>query len=76
MAACDRALRETMEILEPSAVVGVGTFTEQRARVALVGMDVKIGRVLHPSPASPAANGGWGELAESQLAAMGIVVPA
>jgi len=71
-AACDRALRATVERLAPSRVVGIGRFAEDRARAALEGIDVEIGRVLHPSPASPAANRGWAETVERQLAEMGI----
>ena len=67
---CDVALRATVELLEPRIVVGVGAFAEARARQALPGMDV--GRILHPSPASPAANRGWAEAVNGQLAEMGI----
>ena len=49
----DRALRRTIEILRPRLVVGVGQFAESRARNAIAGMDVAIGRIPHPSPASP-----------------------
>lgn len=73
-AACDRALRRTVERLEPRRVVGIGAFAEARARAALDGLEVTIGRVLHPSPASPAANRGWGEQVERQLAALGISI--
>jgi len=73
-AACDRALRATVERLAPSRVVGIGRFAEDRARAALEGLDVEIGRILHPSPASPAANRGWAETVERQLAAMGVEV--
>ena len=38
----------------------------------LAGTDIRIGRVLHPSPASPAANRGWAEAATRQLAALGV----
>jgi single-strand selective monofunctional uracil DNA glycosylase len=31
-----------------------------------------IGRILHPSPASPAANRGWAEAATRQLADLGV----
>ena len=34
--------------------------------------DIRIGRVLHPSPASPAANRGWAAAAEKQLLALGV----
>ncbi|MBD3853259.1 MAG: single-stranded DNA-binding protein, partial [Acidobacteria bacterium] len=53
--ACDRALRKTVEHLRSDLVVGVGTFAEGRARSALGEAGVRIGRILHPSPASPAA---------------------
>ena len=69
---CDRALRRSVEVLGPRLVVGVGTFAEQRARLALEGLDVRIGRILHPSPASPAANRGWAEQAGRELAALGV----
>jgi single-strand selective monofunctional uracil DNA glycosylase len=73
--ACDGALRRMVEVMQPSRVVGVGAFARQRAAAALAGLDVPIGRILHPSPASPAANGGWAGLAEAELAEQGIHVP-
>jgi single-strand selective monofunctional uracil DNA glycosylase len=33
---------------------------------------VRFGRVLHPSPASPAANRGWAGAATRQLEALGV----
>lgn len=69
---CDRALRAQVEILQPRLVIGVGTFAEARARAALAGMDVPIGRMLHPSPASPLANRGWQPAIEAELAALGV----
>jgi single-strand selective monofunctional uracil DNA glycosylase len=71
-AACDRHLRALVAALEPQWVIGVGAFAEERARLALVGSDVRIGKVLHPSPASPAANRGWAEAATRQLEALGV----
>lgn len=70
--ACDQALRRSIESLAPRWVVGVGKFAETRARIALAGLDLEIGQILHPSPASPAANRGWAEQAEKQLAELGI----
>jgi len=70
-AACDAHLRALVAALEPDWVIGVGGFAEARAKAALDG-DVRIGRVLHPSPASPAANRGWAEAAEKQLRALGV----
>jgi single-strand selective monofunctional uracil DNA glycosylase len=71
-AACDRALQQTVDLLEPTMVVGVGAFAEACARRVLADRDVAIGRVLHPSPASPVANRGWAERAEKDLRALGI----
>jgi single-strand selective monofunctional uracil DNA glycosylase len=70
--ACDRALRRFVEELAPRLVVGVGAYAEGRARAALSGLDVRIGRILHPSPASPLANRGWGEKATEQLRELGV----
>ncbi len=74
-AACDRALSRTVEHLRPRLVVGVGAFAEGRATTALEGSGVAIGRILHPSPASPAANRGWAELATLQLRELGVELP-
>ena len=65
--ACDQHLRRLVELLEPEWLIGVGVLAEQQAKRALDGMDVQIGRVLHPSPASPVANRGWAEAAEKQI---------
>lgn len=71
-AACDEALRRIVKALEPEFVIGVGAFAEQRARAALEGKSVKIGGVLHPSPASPKANQNWARIVEEQLHAHGV----
>jgi single-strand selective monofunctional uracil DNA glycosylase len=77
-AACDEALREVITILRPRFVIGVGGFAEGRAREALSGVDVgvgmKLGCILHPSPASPAANRDWAGSIERQLTAMGVAL--
>jgi len=49
----------------------VGAFAEASARRAL-GDRVPIGKILHPSPASPLANSGWAAAAEKQLGDMGV----
>jgi single-strand selective monofunctional uracil DNA glycosylase len=72
MAICDRALRETVIALEAKMVIGIGNFAMDRAREALDGLDLTIGRILHPSPASPAANNGWVEKVMEQLDELGI----
>ena len=72
LAACDAHLRTLMETLEAEWLIGVGAWAEQRGRAALKGLDVKFGRVLHPSPASPAANRGWAPAATKQLIEQGV----
>jgi single-strand selective monofunctional uracil DNA glycosylase len=59
-------------LLAPRFVIGVGGFAAERARSALSDYDGTIACVLHPSPASPAANRGWASLAEGQLSELGI----
>lgn len=75
-AACDEALRRLVAWCQPERVIGVGAFAMKRAEAALAGTDLPIGTILHPSPASPAANRGWAEQAERQLLAMGLKLPA
>ena len=72
--ACLRHLGEVIALLKPSFLVGVGGFAEERLRRAAEATSTKaeIGKVLHPSPASPAANRGWAEAATKQLVAQGI----
>jgi single-strand selective monofunctional uracil DNA glycosylase len=72
LAICDRALRRTAEVLRPRVVIGVGRFAEKRARAALEGMDLRVGHIPHPSPASPLANSGWEREAEAALRLLGI----
>lgn len=69
---CDRALAETVEALGVSWVIGVGKFAEDRARAALDGQEVTIARILHPSPANPAANKGWSDSVNQALEKLGI----
>ncbi|MGJ8641538.1 MAG: uracil-DNA glycosylase family protein [Opitutaceae bacterium] len=71
-AVCDAHLRTLVDILKPEWIIGVGAFAEARAKLALKDYDLKFGRILHPSPASPAANRGWSEQATKQLEALGI----
>lgn len=73
-AACLDHLVRALEILEPQYLIGVGGYAEERlkAAAARIGSAAVLGRVLHPSPASPAANRGWAEAAEKQLRAQGV----
>ncbi|MDF1536527.1 MAG: single-stranded DNA-binding protein [bacterium] len=72
---CDGATKRTIELLKPEFVIGIGKFAYDRCTAALDGMDVKVGRVTHPSPANPAANRGWEAIIEKELQEMGIQLP-
>lgn len=73
--ACLEHLAEVIDWMRPEFLIGVGGFAEDRLRQAaakVAGGPFVIGRVLHPSPASPAANRGWAEAATRQLVALGV----
>ena len=72
---CDNHLRVTIEALEPEWLVGIGKFTEQRLRVlreTAGWKDMKVAGILHPSPASPAANRDWAAVTADRLISLGI----
>jgi single-strand selective monofunctional uracil DNA glycosylase len=71
-AACDRHLQALVRVLEPEWVIGIGKFACERGQAALAGTAVKVGTILHPSPASPLANRGWADQADAQLRALGL----
>ena len=72
-AACDAHLAEVVRATGAEWVIGVGGFAEVRARKALADIaGINFGRILHPSPASPAANRGWAEQATRQMQALGL----
>jgi len=73
-AACDAWLRQVIDLYEPKWVVGVGAFARRKLD-HLLGSDPTAPRratLLHPSPASPAANRGWDAAALAQLRELGI----
>jgi single-strand selective monofunctional uracil DNA glycosylase len=72
---CDEALRRLVTWCTPGRVIGVGGFAAGRARAALGADGPPIMSILHPSPASPAANRGWVAQVERQLLAQGIELP-
>jgi single-strand selective monofunctional uracil DNA glycosylase len=73
-AACDEALGSVIEAIEPAHVVGFGAFAAERARRVLADVEARgqrvppVMQVLHPSPASPAANRGWAAQVDRALA--------
>jgi single-strand selective monofunctional uracil DNA glycosylase len=80
---CDRYLAYVLAVLQPRFAVGVGNFAGERLRDVLAryggsgrifaGLKrITVARVLHPSPASPAANTGWEEKAARALCDQGV----
>jgi len=76
-------LATALTALAPAWAIGVGGFAERRIRAVLAAGLVtgatagamRVGQILHPSPASPAANRAWVEKMEGQLAALGVPLP-
>lgn len=60
---CDAALEALIEYMQPRLLVGIGRYAEHRLR-AVVGSEVAVQYLLHPSPASPQANKNWGAHAD------------
>jgi single-strand selective monofunctional uracil DNA glycosylase len=72
LAICNRHLEKIVQALQPDWLIGVGAFARKRCET-LEGLEsVRIGQILHPSPASPAANKGWAGTAEKQLTELGV----
>ncbi len=71
-ALCDEHLKRVIKTLQPEWIIGVGGFAQKRAELVCGNSTVKIGQILHPSPASPAANRGWATAATKQLVALGV----
>lgn len=71
---CDEHLRKVLAAASWKHLVGVGAFAEtclKRVADSISG-DAQVSRILHPSPASPAANRDWAGSATTQLQAAGI----
>ena len=71
-AACDAHLREVVAALQPEWLIGVGDFAFKRAAEVFRKAPPKTARILHPSPASPAANANWAALATDELQKLGV----
>lgn len=73
-AACDAHLLAVARATRAEVLVGVGAFATKCAKRVLADHDIRIVQVLHPSPASPAANRGWAKQATDQLVAADVWV--
>lgn len=72
LAVCDGHLRAVLAALEPEWLIAVGNFAWRRAAEVLPHGKPKLGRILHPSPASPTANRNWAEAVTRQLKSLGV----
>ena len=78
--ACDRHLATALAVLQPEWAIGIGGFAERCLRGVLEGdrvdaalaRRVQVAQILHPSPASPAANRGWPQAVDSTLSQLGV----
>jgi len=72
-AVCDEHLLRVLEILEPEWLIGIGAFARERGELVVASTTIRVGQILHPSPASPKANRhDWGETATQELIALGV----
>jgi single-strand selective monofunctional uracil DNA glycosylase len=72
-AACDEHLCRVLEILQPEWLIGIGAFARERGLAATGNSGIRVGQILHPSPASPKANRhDWGQTATAELVAQGV----
>jgi single-strand selective monofunctional uracil DNA glycosylase len=77
--ACDRHLARALQALSPEWAIGIGGFAERRLRTVLesdlvdgdFARGVRVAQILHPSPASPAANRGWSAAVDARLTELG-----
>ncbi len=70
---CDEHLARVLEILQPEWLVGIGAFARKCAERAAADTEIRVGQILHPSPASPKANRqDWAKTATEELVALGV----
>jgi len=69
---CNEHLGAAIETLAPEWVIGIGNFAFKRAEHVCGTRSVKLGCILHPSPASPAANRDWSAVVRRQLQELGV----
>jgi single-strand selective monofunctional uracil DNA glycosylase len=70
--ACNEHLSAAIEALQPEWVIGIGNFARKRAEQLFANQSLKLGCILHPSPASPAANRDWAKVVQRQLRDLGV----
>lgn len=73
--ACQAHLQTIITELQPEFLIGVGAYAEGKLKAAAnaIGYEATLGRILHPSPASPAANRDFAGTAWQQLREQGLL---
>jgi single-strand selective monofunctional uracil DNA glycosylase len=71
-AICDDHLAKLLDAVQPKFAVGVGAYAEQSLQRVIGEQPIEVTRILHPSPASPAANRNWAETVTKQLVDAGV----
>ncbi len=82
-AVCDRHLAAALAALQPAWALGIGGYAERRLNAVLKtdlldgarARSTRVGKILHPSPASPAANKGWNDAVDRTLAELRVTGP-
>jgi single-strand selective monofunctional uracil DNA glycosylase len=76
---CDHALADTIALLKPEWVIGIGGFAKKRIdRVSgkfscgIQEQKYSAAQILHPSPANPRANTGWDKEVIKTLTQLGV----
>ncbi len=70
--ACLRHLARCVEILQPELLIGIGAFAEKKLLTVKTERQ-QVGKILHPSPASPAANRDFAGTATRQLRELAVL---
>ncbi len=71
-AACLKHLSAVIHTLQPEHLIGVGAFAEKQL-AAVADDSHHLGKILHPSPASPAANRDFAGTATRQLQELNLI---
>ena len=71
---CDQAFVRILSLLQATEIVTVGrTVNERLIKVReKFALKINIHFLMHPSPANPAANRGWSEIADKSLSDLNI----
>lgn len=72
--ACDKHLASVIKAMQPKRVIGVGAYAEKCLDRVIKEHEISVDvhRILHPSPASPAANKDWAGKVTGQLKDAGV----